>query len=240
MIGIMQPYFLPYLGHIQLMEKCNKWVIFDDIQVIDKGWINRNKILHPNAEKKFQFITIPIKNRTQKSLISSLEIDNSQNWREDIRGKLSFYKNKAERKNFLEGQFFLNQILNIKTKKLSEFLHEQILIINEYFNLDLKIILQSKDIKTINHKSNIKKDEWAIEITKFLNGKIYINPISGIHLFNKHKFDNAKIELKSFTPEINDISHNNKNEVFSIIDTLIRYGYSETILKIKQGIIQNI
>ena len=111
MIGIMQPYFLPYLGHIQLMDKCNTWVIFDDIQFIDKGWINRNKIAHPDEKKKFQFITIPLKKRSQKSLISKIEIDNSQDWKSNIRGKFSFYKKKVS--HYDDAKKFLDQVKSV-------------------------------------------------------------------------------------------------------------------------------
>ena len=49
-LGIMQPYFFPYIGYFQLMKHVDQWVVFDDIQFIDKGWINRNRILHPDAK----------------------------------------------------------------------------------------------------------------------------------------------------------------------------------------------
>lgn len=42
----MQLYFLPYIGYFQLTEKVDTWVIFDNIQYIDKGWFNRYKIFH--------------------------------------------------------------------------------------------------------------------------------------------------------------------------------------------------
>ena len=42
----MQPYFFPYMGYFQLMSCVDKWVVFDQIQFINKGWVNRNRILH--------------------------------------------------------------------------------------------------------------------------------------------------------------------------------------------------
>ena len=49
-IGIMQPYFLPYIGYWQLLNVVDKFVIFDDVQFKKRGWINRNYILI-NSEK---------------------------------------------------------------------------------------------------------------------------------------------------------------------------------------------
>ena len=236
MIGIMQPYFLPYMGHIQLMQKCNTWVIFDDIQFIDKGWINRNKILHPDNDKQFQFITIPLKNRKQKSLISSLRIDDAQNWREEIKGKFSFYKRKA--KYFDEANNFLNQILCINSKNLSEFLYNQIMFIKDYFNFKMDIVWQNRDIKNIKSSSNLQKDEWAIEITKYCKKNQYINPETGINLFDLKKFKKNKISLYSLQPDLENYIYLNSTHNFSILDTLANFGYLKTRSFTEKGVIK--
>ena len=44
-IAIMQPYFLPYIGYFQLINAVDVFVIYDDVNYIKKGWINRNTIL---------------------------------------------------------------------------------------------------------------------------------------------------------------------------------------------------
>ena len=40
-IGIMQPYFMPYIGYWQLMNAVDRYVIYDDVNFIKGGWINR-------------------------------------------------------------------------------------------------------------------------------------------------------------------------------------------------------
>lgn len=55
-VGIMQPYFFPYLGYFQLMASVDTWVFFDDIQFVNKGWVNRNRILHPDPAKGWQYM----------------------------------------------------------------------------------------------------------------------------------------------------------------------------------------
>ena len=57
-ISVMQPYFFPYLGYFQLIAASDIFVILDDVQFIDKGWINRNRILHPAVEKKWNYINV--------------------------------------------------------------------------------------------------------------------------------------------------------------------------------------
>ena len=42
-VAIMQPYFLPYLGYLQLIKSVDIFVVYDTIQYTKKGWINRNR-----------------------------------------------------------------------------------------------------------------------------------------------------------------------------------------------------
>ena len=43
-LGMMQPYFFPYLGYWQLMNMVDEYIIYDDVNYIKGGWINRNRI----------------------------------------------------------------------------------------------------------------------------------------------------------------------------------------------------
>ena len=43
-LAIMQPYFVPYIGYFQLMSAVDKIVLLDDVNFINGGWINRNRI----------------------------------------------------------------------------------------------------------------------------------------------------------------------------------------------------
>lgn len=40
-IAVMQPYFIPYIGYWQLINAVNTFVIYDDVNYIKRGWINR-------------------------------------------------------------------------------------------------------------------------------------------------------------------------------------------------------
>ncbi|NDH69321.1 MAG: hypothetical protein EBY22_15770, partial [Gammaproteobacteria bacterium] len=56
-LGIMQPYLFPYIGYFQLIESCDCFVVYDDVQYIKNGWINRNRIL---LNGKIHYITLPV------------------------------------------------------------------------------------------------------------------------------------------------------------------------------------
>ena len=54
-LGIMQPYFFPYLGHFALIAAVDEWVVFDIPQYTRKSWINRNRVLHPDCRLAVHF-----------------------------------------------------------------------------------------------------------------------------------------------------------------------------------------
>ena len=57
-LGIIQPYFLPYIGYWQLMATVDRFVVYDNIQYTKKGWINRNRFLQGGDAAYF---TVPLK-----------------------------------------------------------------------------------------------------------------------------------------------------------------------------------
>lgn len=52
-IGIMQPYFFPYIGYFQLINAVDKYVVYDDVNYIKRGWANRNYILVNGLSYRF-------------------------------------------------------------------------------------------------------------------------------------------------------------------------------------------
>ncbi len=55
-LAIMQPYIFPYIGYFNLIHSVDKFVFFDDVNFIKRGWINRNKIISNKSEFLFSHI----------------------------------------------------------------------------------------------------------------------------------------------------------------------------------------
>ena len=75
-LGIMQPYFLPYLGYISLIKHTDEFILFDSAQFIRHGWIERNRILKPG--EGWQYIAVPLVKHGQKTAFCSVEINKLQ------------------------------------------------------------------------------------------------------------------------------------------------------------------
>ena len=99
-VGVMQPYFLPYLGYFQLIDSVDSFVFFDDVNFIKKGWINRNSILLNNEAHKF---TIPLIKASQNKLINEIYLFDYLAWRNSFISKIEVsYKSAPNYSNILD------------------------------------------------------------------------------------------------------------------------------------------
>src|SRR5689334_20433966 len=90
-IAIMQPYFFPYLGYFQLINAVDKFISFDDVNFINRGWINRNRILvNGNA----MMITVPLTDSSQNKKINEISIVDDK-WRNKTLKSIEFNYKKA-------------------------------------------------------------------------------------------------------------------------------------------------
>ena len=89
-LGIMQPYFFPYVGYFSLIKHTDEWIVFDDIQFEKQSWGNRNRILkHPEG---LTYINVPLKKHSQNTLYSQIEIQNNIDWKTKVIRQLEYYR----------------------------------------------------------------------------------------------------------------------------------------------------
>lgn len=218
-IGIMQPYFFPYIGYFQLMQVVDRWIAFDKIQFIDKGWINRNRILHPDPVKEWQFITIPLSKRGQFDNICDITIKDEINWRSQILGKLSHYKRKAPYYN--QTIDFIRDCLDSNETNLASLVIDILKKTAIYIGIETQIEVYSKinlDLGTIEHPG-----QWALRICEKLGACEYFNPAGGVEIFKQQEFDASGIKLSFFESKF--LPYEQRNDKFieglSIIDILM-------------------
>lgn len=195
-IGIMQPYFFPYIGYWQLIHAVDKFVIYDNIQYSKGGWINRNRIL---VEGKDKFITLPLKKASDYLDIQErLLADNFPS----VRGKLLNQIYAAYRKapHFEEVYPLILMCMEYENPNLFQFLFHTIQCLMKYMDIKTEIFVSSK----IERNSGLKKEKRVIALCKTLEGTQYINPIGGTSLYEKCDFVNEGLTLNFIKPCINE------------------------------------
>jgi len=222
-IAIMQPYLFPYIGYFQLVNAVDKFIFYDDVNFIKKGFINKNNILINKESKRF---TISCKNISQNKLINEIEIDFCLKKKEKFLKKIKLAYNKA----IFFNDFYPHLkhfIYNDTSIFISDLSIKSILFIFSYLQLNLNWDISSKKFKT---SKILKKEDRLISIVKASNANNYINSIGGIDLYHKKKFEKNNIKL-SFI-KTNDISYNQFNNQFisslSILDIMM-FNSKDTI-----------
>jgi hypothetical protein len=92
-VAIMQPYFMPYIGYISLIKHTDRFILFDKVQFIRHGWIERNRILKQN--QGWLYIQVPLKKFSRETSIHNIVINNTQDWKNKIKSQLQVYKKSA-------------------------------------------------------------------------------------------------------------------------------------------------
>lgn len=189
-VGIMQPYFLPYLGYFSLIKHTDQFILFEPVQFIRHGWIERNRILKPN--EGWSYISVPLNKRSRETLIKDIRIDNTKDWKSTIFRQLEHYKKKSP--YYKETIEVLQDAFNIETDSIVILNQHVLQTICKYLGFEREMPIFSD--MNVRIESPTAPDEWALNICKALgNVKEYWNPIGGIDFFDKSKYDDANIEL---------------------------------------------
>ncbi|MDO4187539.1 MAG: WbqC family protein [Lachnospiraceae bacterium] len=218
-VGIMQPYFMPYLGYWQHMASTDEYVLYDDVNYIKKGWINRNRILALGKEKMF---TIPLSRASQNRKINSIYLANDA-YKENLYKDLYHSYHKCSMWNSVNQ--LMESIIFYEDKHLVSYILNSITVIADYLDIDTHIILSSN----IEKDNELKGQDKILSICKNLNASTYINPSGGFYLYDEELFLDNGIELKFIVPEFPKYSQEAKDFIpgLSIIDLLFNVNKKE-------------
>ena len=228
-LAIMQPYVFPYIGYFQLIHAVDKFIFYDDVSFIKKGWINRNNILINDAAFLF---SIPCKNISQNKLINEVDLFFDTNEKERFLRRIELaYKKADEFDNFFP--VLENFILNDSSAKISELAINSVIVVSKYLKLDVQFEYSSR----IHADSRILEKEKRIQhIVNKEGADIYINPIGGKELYSKEDFESKGLKLQFIESE--NIKYKQYSTSFvpwlSIIDVLMFNDIKESNEFIRQ------
>lgn len=213
-IGIMQPYFYPYIGYWQLMNMVDEYVIFDDVNYIKGGWINRNYIL---LNGKSHRINLHIKDASQNRLIKDTLISQTQS---DTRKLLDTIVQAYRKAPYFEEIYYLlEKSLKYESVNLTDYLVYQMNAVTEYLGIQTKLILASE----LDNDKSLRGEEKIIDICKKRGAECYINPSGGKKLYEQETFRSNGLLLGFL--ETDDIVYQQFGNHFvpqlSIIDALM-------------------
>jgi hypothetical protein len=214
-LGIMQPYFFPYIGYFSLIAHVDKFVLLDEVQFIRHGWIERNRVLKPDG---WQYIKVPLVKSPRDTKISGMEM-REEAWRHKILAQLVHYKKRAP--HYEQAIEIVTEALAIETNSITKLNSYGLRVVCDFLGIDTPIeVFTEMDLEIEPVEA---ADEWALTISKAMGASEYINPPSGRDIFDPEKYNREGIVLKFLTNNLTP--YNQRRPEFmaglSIVDVLM-------------------
>jgi hypothetical protein len=184
---IMQPYFFPYIGYFSLFDVADTFVIYDDVNYIKKGWVNRNNFFSQSGPQRF---TLPISKVSQNAKICDLQLLPLEESKIQFFKKLSHAYTKAP--HYLAVMALLADIFVCNTRVLADFLVNALVRLNDYLGITVDIVRSSQ----CQLGARLLGEERIIDIAKSLHAEKYINAIGGMHLYSGSTFQEHGMTLQ--------------------------------------------
>ena len=216
-VAIMQPYFLPYIGYFQLINEVDVFVIYDDVNYIKKGWINRNRIAVSGVER---LITLPLKDASQNKKINELYIS-------EVPRKLmkTIEQEYSGSRSFDSAWPVFEETMRNDELHLVAFLERQLMQLCSYLGICTKWVRAS----ALGIDKGKKGQDRILSICKDLGASHYVNLSGGKHLYEQKSFNEFGLELSFVSP--NDICYAQKSNIFfpnlSILDVIMSCSITE-------------
>ncbi len=205
-IGIMQPYFFPYIGYFQLIHAVDVYVNLDHVSFMKRSYMVRNTLKNNTG------INVNVYNGSQNKKCTEVEVNFENKYIDKFYRTLHILYSKSPQYQNILDNIITPEFINRKMS-ISQFNLGIIKQICSYLNIQTKILDSSEGM------TQLKKGDGLKEIITKLGGKNYINAIGGQKLYNKEDFASQGINLNFIKME--DVEFENKYA--SILDILFTY-----------------
>jgi hypothetical protein len=216
-LAIMQPYFFPYLGYWQLIHAVDRFVIYDDVNYIKGGWVNRNRIL---INGKPAFITAPLHQSSPFKRICDIELHPSLPWRDKLVKMVDTTYRRAP--HFEEAFPIVEKLIRCESNNLSDYLTHQLQSLSATVGITTEFVVTSRCYAN----GQLSGQDRLLDICAREGAHGYINLRGGQSLYNNETFRNAGITLRFIG--MRGLSYPQRTAGFvpslSIIDALMEIG----------------
>lgn len=207
-----------------MINLVDQYVIYDDVNFIKGGWINRNRIL---SNGNVRYINVPMIGASSNKLINQIEVNQEEHFK---RKNLEVIQSSYKKAKYFDEVFpIIKEIILCNEKNLALYNYFSIKCTCDYLGIRTPILLSS----SLEKEKGYKGQEKVIRICEGLNGTTYFNAIGGIKLYSYSKFKESGISLKFLRTD--KIEYEQFNNVFyenlSILDVMM-FNSKEEIFRL--------
>jgi hypothetical protein len=190
-LAVMQPYLFPYLGYFQLIGAVDRFVIYDDVSYIKRGWINRNRWLVAGTPAYFTF---PVLNASQFRPIGDIRLHEGSGWAAKL---LKTFRHEYGRAPCFAAAFdLLERVVTLDEPSISRRATASIRAVMGHLGMKTPLVETSADYGN----ADLRSADRIIDICQRERASRYINAIGGQELYDRATFAAAGIELRFLRP----------------------------------------
>jgi len=216
-LAIMQPYLFPYIGYFQLIHAVDAFVVYDDVNYIKGGWINRNYILSQGHKA---LITLQLQGASPNKLINQISVTGQ-------RAKMlrSIAQSYAKAPHFNSVIPLIEDIIMYEEHNLAKFVSNSLVKISNYLGLKPKWQLSSD----VTKNNDLRGQNKVLEICRALGADHYVNSPGGRELYDAGSFKDNGMKLSFIHSHAKKYSQRSEEFIsnLSIIDVLMSNGLDQ-------------
>ncbi|UOQ74419.1 WbqC family protein [Hymenobacter cellulosilyticus] len=188
-LAIMQPYLFPYLGYFQLLGAVDRFVMYDDVQFMLQGWINRNNILVGGKPLLF---TLPLEGSSANRTIRETTVHTRLFPAWATKFLRTLQQNYSKAPHLAPVLDMVSQVFDQAAgKSIADVSLESIRQVHRYLGLPSEIVPTS----AVYQNAHLSGPTRVLDICRQEKATQYINPINGRSLYTESAFDDAGVKL---------------------------------------------
>lgn len=213
-VAIMQPYFFPYIGYFQLMAAVDAFVFLDDVQYVERGWMNRNRIRRGGRS---EWLSMPVQKSPRNTTINERRyvLGNTQaviaSRVREAYGAAPAYRAVAR---------VVLDTVNFNEPNVARFNANLLQVILGQFGAGSRLLFAS-DVRGARREAG---QAGILQLCRQLGATRYVNAIGGGSLYEEAAFTDAGVELRFLRTRVPPVELADGPEHLSIIDGLMHLG----------------
>ena len=223
--AVHQPQYLPWLGYIDKIDKCDVFCFLDNVQYKKNDWQNRNRI---KTVSGWQWVTLPVRYRFPQR-INEVQINNAVNWRrKHLQALITNYRKSPFFHHCID---LFQQIYQTDWQHLADLNIEMVKGLMKLLGMEAKPTILASAL----HTSDDPNDR-LIDICRALGCDTYLAGAAGANYM-----DAARFEKRGIRVVFQDFRHPQYPQLFgefvshlSVIDLLFNCG-PESLQKIRKA-----
>lgn len=217
--AIMQPFFLPWPGYFNLIDRADTFVFLDDVQFEKCSWQSRNRVL---VNKREFWLTVPVQKMKLSTSIKDILISDRVHWRsKQVRTLYQAYGKHpygADIIGLVEDYLLREDLCSLVDLNI-ELIHA----------ISGKLGINANCIRASSIACGGKRTDHVLAICEETGSKEYISPAGAKDYLEQDGFRN-KTDIKLTIQQFNPVKYQQyRSEEFvsrlSIVDVVANLGW---------------